>query len=185
MLQTRRKFIQTAAFLAGCLLGTRSAAAQTDLAPTHDHERWMRRALECGARNPHAPFGAVVVDRQAGREVAWGVNHTVDGPMWHGEMDALDACPIREQGFDWKRLALYTTAEPCPMCQSTIVWAGIPLVVYGTSMTALTAMGWDQIDLPAKEVVSKAPFSNCRVVGGILSAECDETFRRALILRQG
>lgn len=149
------------------------------------HERWMRRALECGARNPRAPFGSVVVDRQTQREVAWGVNHTVDGPIWHGEMDALQACPRREDGFLWTRLALYTTAEPCSMCQSAIMWSGLSLVVYGTSLPDLVALGWDGIDLRAEEVARRSAFSTCELIGGVLASECDETFRRAVQLRKG
>lgn len=176
---TRRQFLGHAGLLAVAL------ACPSLAEETAGHERWMRRALECGARNPKAPFGAVIVDRQAQREVAWGVNHTVDGPIWHGEMDALQACPRREEGFLWSDLALYTTAEPCSMCQSAIMWAGLPLVVYGTSLPDLVAIGWDGIDLRAEEVARRTTFARCELLGGVLSADCDESFRRAVRLRKG
>jgi tRNA(Arg) A34 adenosine deaminase TadA len=184
-LQTsRRRILTAAAFLLGAgFVNALPALGQSE--QEENHERWLRRALECGARNPRAPFGAVIVDRASNQELSWGVNHTIDGPIWHGEIDALQACPRRSQDFEWKGLALYTTAEPCPMCQSAILWAGISLVVFGTSSQRLAEIGWEGIDLSAQEVTSKASFAHCQVIGGVLAAECDETFRQAMLLRKG
>lgn len=175
--RTRRQFLVAGgASLAGLALTSNSLAAAI---PDLDHERWMRRALECAQANPRAPFGAVVVDMRTAQEVASGCNHTKDGPIWHGEMDALAACPLHQEGFSWSHLALYTTAEPCSMCQSAICWAGIPLVVYGTSAPTLIGLGWGHIQLRAEEVVRQAPFTTCQVLGGVLEDECDAVFRRA------
>jgi tRNA(adenine34) deaminase len=52
-------------------------------------------------------------------------------------------------------LDLYTTAEPCAMCQSAVEWAGIPIVYYGTSIPYLRKLGWHQIDIRAEEVVRR------------------------------
>ena len=66
------------------------------------------------------------------------------------------------------------------MCQGAILWAGIPEVVFGTSIRTLKQLGWKQIDIPAEEVTRRTPFAQCRLIGGVLEAECDQLFRRAM-----
>lgn len=140
------------------------------------HDDLMRRAIEIAKGNPRAPFGTVIVDRADGRIVAEGLNRAQENPIWHGEIDALRAL---DASADRSRLVLYTTAEPCPMCQAAILWSEIGEVVYGTSITTLIALGWPQIVLRAEEVATRANFAACTLTGGVLEAECDELFRVA------
>ena len=58
----------------------------------------------------------------------------------------------------WASLVLYTTAEPCPMCMSALVWAGIGGVVYGTSIEGINRAGIPQIEIKANAVVDASPF---------------------------
>jgi len=139
----------------------------------------MRRAIQVARRNLMAPFGSMLVDAETGEIVAEGVSQTAENPIWHGEIDALnrfvDKCPEA----DWTRLRLYTTAEPCCMCQGAILWTGIPEVAYGTSIATLQRLGWGQIEISAGEVARRAPFSACKLIGSVLEDECDELFRSA------
>ncbi len=139
----------------------------------------MRRALEIGRRNPEAPFGAVLVDGLSREVVAEGVNRWRENPIWHGEIDAINRCAATSPGIDWSQLRLYTTAEPCCMCQGAILWTGIPEVIFGTSIRTLQRMGWNQIDILAEEVAGRAPFATCRLIGGVLEKECDALFEAA------
>lgn len=143
------------------------------------HEHWMEQALEMGRDNRFAPFGTVIVHIPSQRVLAGGCNHTVDSPIWHGEMDALSQLD-RESPF--KECALYTTAEPCPMCQSAILWAGIPLLVYGSSIPYLKSIGWSQIDLRAAELVPRSQVQQ-EIVAGVLQEICDQTFLEAIRAR--
>jgi tRNA(Arg) A34 adenosine deaminase TadA len=70
------------------------------------------------------------------------------------------------------------------MCQSAILWAGIGMVVFGTSIRTLQRQGWSQIDIPAEEVVRRAPFATCSILGGVLEAECDALLRKGLQLQR-
>jgi tRNA(Arg) A34 adenosine deaminase TadA len=140
------------------------------------HESFMRRAIELGRQVPRVPFGAVIVRQDSGEIVAEGWNRSSESPIRHGEIDALDRCALARPGIDWTQLTLYTTAEPCPMCQAAILWAGIPRVVYGTSIRYLQSRGWNQIDILAEEVVRRTPFRSCVVIGGVLEAECNALF---------
>ncbi len=144
-----------------------------------DHETAMRAAIAAAAANPAAPFGAVIVDRERGKILARGVNHASTDPSAHGEIDALRALWSSGPPSDPGRLALYTTAEPCPMCQGALLWARLGTLVYGTSIPTLVSLGWDQIDQRAEELVQRTPFWTMEVVGGVLEAACDALFEAA------
>jgi tRNA(Arg) A34 adenosine deaminase TadA len=143
------------------------------------HEHWMRQALEMARDNPRSPFGTVIVHVPSQRILAGGLNHTKDSPIWHGEMDALSQLD-RETPF--AECALYTTGEPCVMCQGAIMFAGIPLVVYGTHIPTLEALGIGQVKLRAAEIAAKG-WAPVTVIGGVLEGECDAMFRAAMRLR--
>jgi len=89
-----------------------------------DHERYMRRAIELTANAPSLPFAAVIVHRGTGEVVAEGWNRTADNPTLHGEIDAINNLIASAPALDRSELVLYTTAEPCPMCQGAILWTG-------------------------------------------------------------
>ena len=97
----------------------------------------MRLAIAAARANPFFPFGAVIV-RAADREVmATGVNNRSANPSFHGEIVAIHDYVARHGNREREEVILYTTGEPCPMCMSTLVWARIGGVVYGTSIEKL------------------------------------------------
>jgi len=161
-----------------------AASEASSLAATGEHEQYMRHAIEAAASNPSAPFGAVIVDRERKEIVARGFNKSSQNPVWHGEIDAINRCAADHPGIEWKRLTLYTTAEPCPMCQSAIIWAGMPLVVYGTSIPFLKQLGWGQIDIRAEQVSKAAAFHSTKVIGEVLEDECNALFRKVGMKRR-
>ena len=140
------------------------------------HEDYMRCAIELAKKVPRLPFGAVIVDKRSGAIVAEGWNRSEENPIWHGEIDALNALARALPGADRSQFLLYTTAEPCPMCQSAILWAGVGTVIFGASIRYLQSRGWWQIDILADEVVRRAPFRECTLIGGVLEQECNALF---------
>ncbi|RKT11438.1 tRNA(Arg) A34 adenosine deaminase TadA [Streptomyces sp. 1114.5] len=160
-----------------------AAAAVTAAAP-RSHEHHMAAAIEEGRRNARYPFGAVIV--RSGRVVARGTA-SADSPTQHGEMVAIDDYGQPYGGPAWADTALYTTAEPCPMCMSACAWAGIGQVVWATSIEGLRRTGVDQIDLSATAVAKAAGsfYHPGLLLGGVLAAETDELFRRAQVIRDG
>lgn len=141
------------------------------------HEHFLRRAIALAANAPDLPFGVVIADRDTGEIVAEGWNRTALNPTWHGEIDAINRLDAAAVGS--RRLVLYTTAEPCPMCMGAILWSGIEAVVYGTSIRTLQRQGWRQIDVFADEIVRRSPSWTCEVIGGVLEHECDALFAAA------
>jgi tRNA(adenine34) deaminase len=142
-------------------------------------EDYMHKAIALALQSPKFPFGAVIVRRSTGEIVGEGVNQSTRNPTYHGEIVAINDCAERHQPTDWGELDLYTTAEPCPMCQSAIEWAGIGAVYYGTSIPYLQALHWRQITIRAQEISAQAAFRNCKIVGGVLEDECNALFERA------
>ena len=147
------------------------------------HQTFMTRAIELARNNPGAPFGAVLVDIPKNEIVAEGFNRTSLNPIMHGEIDVITNYAA-EHLDRWESLRLYTTAEPCAMCQSAILWARIPEVVFGTSIGKLVEMGWNQFTLTATQLVAHAPFANCSLHGGVLSEQCDQLFLQAIQSRE-
>ncbi|MEN1680992.1 MAG: nucleoside deaminase [Planctomycetota bacterium] len=88
----------------------------------------------------------MLVDRRANKVVARGVNASSTNPTLHGEIAAINA-HVATGAADWRHLALYTTAEPCCMCQGAVLWSGISRVAYGVSIEDLKRLGWNQIDI--------------------------------------
>lgn len=107
---------------------------------------FMDEAIAESAKNLETghggPFGAVVV--KDGVIVGRGHNEVLknNDPTCHGEIQAIrDAC--RNLGtYDLSGCELYTSAEPCPMCLSAIIWANIKTVYYGNSAKDAAAIGF-------------------------------------------
>jgi len=135
----------------------------------------MRQAIRLAASRPARPFAAVVVDRRTGLVVARGTNQVRVNPLWHAEIDALKQL-VSIPRSDYAGLILYTTAEPCPMCISAILWAGISEVVFGTGISRLVEFGWNQIPIEAREVTTRAVNHHCNLIEGVLQNETDLLF---------
>jgi tRNA(adenine34) deaminase len=153
-----------------------AAAERLASIPTTIQESAMRRAIAVARRNAVYPFGAVIARIADGRVMAEGVNTTKRNPMLHGEVAALDDYLHHHGNRDWTDMVLYTTAEPCAMCMSALVWAGIGGVIFGTSLGGLKRAGIDQIDIRAATVVAASPFWHGELLGGVLASETDLLF---------
>lgn len=92
--------------------------------------------------NEGGPFGSVIV--KDGKIIGRGHNEVVKrhDPTCHGEMMAIrDAC-AREGTFDLSGSTIYTTGEPCPMCQGAILWSNISKVYYGCNIIDTEKIGF-------------------------------------------
>lgn len=142
------------------------------------HQKMKELIVHAKQHNARYPFTAMIIDEQDD-EICRGVNAAAESPVFHGEIVALNNCLAKfgRRGIDWSKLTLITTAEPCPMCQGAIIWAGIKRVVYGTSIKTLIAKGWNQIDISAEEISKRSNFSQPEVIPNILCEETDALFQ--------
>jgi tRNA(adenine34) deaminase len=139
-----------------------------------DDEEFMRRAIEIARREPEEPYGAVIVDARSNTVVAEGHNEA-GNPVLHDVVAALIACP--PEALAAGRLAVYSTAEPCPMCASAIVWSGVSRLVFGTSAATLRRVRNRGVDIDAAEVIARSTGAGrIEVVGGVLEQECDALY---------
>lgn len=139
-------------------------------------EYYMKIAIDLAKTNPKAPFAALIVDNKTGEILSKGLNASKVNPTFHGEMVAINNCIKEHPHVDWSQVTLYTTAEPCSMCQSAVVWAKIPRVVFATSFEYLIGHGWDQINIRASEVNKRSPFYKGTLTGGIMASKSNVLF---------
>ena len=107
-----------------------TAARETDL----PH---LTRAIALAAsarRHGNHPFGSLLVDRD-GSVVLEAENTVVTGRdvTAHAEQNLVREASARLPPHELEACTLYTSTEPCGMCDRAIREAGISRVVYGTS----------------------------------------------------
>ena len=107
-------------------------------------EQFMKRAIALSAQALQTPgtepFAALVV--KDGAVVGEGFNHSVAhfDPTSHGEIEAIrDACRNLKT-TDLSGADLYTSCEPCSVCVSTMIMAGISRMYYGASLDQSAAV---------------------------------------------
>lgn len=89
------------------------------------------------------PFGAAVISPDG--EILSIASNTVLGdhdPTAHAEINAIRLAGRKLKTHDLKGCVLVTTAYPCPMCCSAIIWANINEVVYGASAQEAADIGF-------------------------------------------
>lgn len=138
-------------------------------------EDFMMLALE-QAKLGDSPYGAVMVKDN---EVIVKAHNTVRrdrDPSAHAEINAIRQLTAKIQNTSLEGYTLYTTGEPCPMCATACVWAGISEIVFGASIGDLIAANQSQIDISCEAVIAKG-FRKIKVTKGILKSECLELFQ--------
>ena len=140
------------------------------------HELAMRAAISMAVQNPIFPFGSVITNARDGAILAKGVNKTFENPTFHGEIVCMNDYVSKNGNINWADLILYTTGEPCPMCMSALIWAGIRGVVFGSSIATIKRSGIDAFNFSAKAINEGGGFSQTQILGGILESECDTLF---------
>lgn len=129
------------------------------------------------------PFGATIVHTRSGRTLLRALNAVRQqcDPSAHAEVRAIRLATKRLKKLSLAGYTLYTTCEPCPMCMSTALWAGLDRVVYGATI-ADANRHCNQIQIPATEVAARSDM-RCVVEGPILRDECYALFTHPRMLR--
>lgn len=174
MISKRRLIVGAGALI--CVAGAHPARAALPPISRTRHEQAMRQAIEEARHNPVYPFGAVIVRADNGEVLARGVNNSRQNPILHGEIACMNDYVRLNGNKGWGQAVLYTTGEPCSMCMSALVWAGIGGVVFASSIDGVRRAGIEQIDITARAVADATPFWKGLLLGGVLAAETDRMF---------
>ncbi|HUX45535.1 MAG TPA: nucleoside deaminase [Terracidiphilus sp.] len=153
-----------------------------------DRDRQKMQALvaftarSLGTSTPR-PFGAAIVHSQSGKVLLRALNRVAQehDPTSHAEVRAVRLATRRLRQLPLAGFTLYTTCEPCPMCMSAILWAGLDRVVYSATIEDANRH-CNQIRIPATEVASRSDMS-CTVSGPLLREECYGLFTHPNMLR--
>lgn len=152
---------------------TENARVSREHTDQRSPEDYMKIAIQA-ADAAGNPFGSVIVNA-SDEYVAAGNSVRRDGPTAHAEMNAI--WKLKELDYeDPSELTLYTSAEPCSMCMSAVVWAGIPRVYFGMPMEGISRY-YDQIQIKAETVANKSWYE-IEIVGPFMEEECTELFEK-------
>lgn len=126
--------------------------------PSHADERqWMDVAL-AEADESGTPYGAVIVgpDNQVVSKAGNRVGAENDATA-HAEIRSIRKAGKKRNSASLSGCRLFSTVEPCPMCMSAAIWAGISEIYYGAAIPDVTSAGGKQIDLRANRLMLLAP----------------------------
>lgn len=112
------------------------------------NEEFIKEAIAEANKNAEngfrdgGPFGAVVV--KDGKIIARGHNTVLKSvdPSAHAEVNAIREAAKVLVTHDLSGCTLYASAEPCPMCLSTIIWANIKTVYYANTKEDSAKIGF-------------------------------------------
>lgn len=132
---------------------------------------FMEDAIEIALQTKNEiPVGAVIVKN--GEIIAFAHNQKEEkqDATAHAEILALQSAQTGLKRWRLNDCDMYVTLEPCPMCASAIIQAGIKNLYFGSYNTQYGAL-CSAIDL------RKIHNSKMNVYGGILEDACDEILK--------
>jgi tRNA(adenine34) deaminase len=129
------------------------------------------------------PFGASIIHTSSGKLLLRALNAVAQqwDPSAHAEVRAIRMATRRLKLLSLAGYTLYTTCEPCPMCMSAALWAGLDRVVYGATI-ADANRHCNQIRIPATEVAERSDMT-CQVDGPVLREQCYALFTHPRMLQ--
>ena len=116
-------------------------AANTDYVPLFMSEA-AAEAQSIFLNKDGAPFGAVIV--KDGKIVGRGHDskRKLIDPTAHAEITAIRDAAKNLGTPDLSDCVIYSSAYPCPMCLSAIIWANIKVVYYGNGVEDSATAGF-------------------------------------------
>jgi tRNA(Arg) A34 adenosine deaminase TadA len=158
--------------------------------PSSSHDRDLKHMLALVSFTARSletpsprPFGAAIVHTKSGAVLLRALNAVMQelDPSSHAEVRAIRKATKRLRTISLAGFTLYTTCEPCPMCMSTALWAGLDRVVYGATIDDANRH-CNQIHIAATELNARSDMQ-CIVDGPVLRNECYALFTHPNMLR--
>ena len=104
-------------------------------------EKAVDEAVRTSSQGIGGPFGAAIV---RGDEVVVASNTVLEShdPTAHAEVNVIRKASEKFGTHDLFDCVLYATSQPCPMCQSAIIWANIKKIYYGNTAKDTSKIGF-------------------------------------------
>ncbi len=129
-----------------------------DRAVTETDRTHVERAIELAEESITAgntPFGALlVVDGEVVRE-ARNTTRTGDDLTAHPELKLARWAGQELDAAERAACTMYASTEPCPMCATAVVYAGLGRVVFGVAGRTLADLTGGVVDVPCAEIVRR------------------------------
>jgi guanine deaminase len=108
---------------------------------------FIKRAIELSTARVASggiPFSALVVDANA-HIIGEGVNEVIQqrDPTAHAEVAAIRQACRHQDVTQLAGMTLIASGEPCAMCYTVALWAGIDQIIYLTGRDDAAAAGFD------------------------------------------
>ena len=141
-------------------------------------ETLMQRAIEAAQsaiRNGQTPIGCAIA--LGDRVIAACHNRVLETTdiTAHAEIVALRAACAATSQIHLDGALVASTCEPCPMCMAALHWARVDTVCYGATIADAKAAGFNELRIPAADVI-RLGGSSVKLVPGVLPQECAALF---------
>ena len=137
--------------------------------------KWMALAIKSARegirKSAGGPFGAVIVRGRQAIAVAHNKVLQNHDATCHAEINAIRIASQKLKRFDLSDCVIYSTTEPCPMCFSSIHWARIAGVTFGTSIADVRKRGFHELSIPSRQMKREGK-SPVRLKAGFMKKEC-------------
>jgi tRNA(Arg) A34 adenosine deaminase TadA len=155
-----------------------SLLADPSYVPDMDPAELMRLAIDkCreGLAARQSPFGCAIA--RDGELLAASHNTVLLSTdiTAHAEVNALRSACRHAGNILLEGAIVATTCEPCPMCMAALHWARVDTVYYGASIADAAAAGFNELQLPAAELL-RLGGSKLKLIPGVLPQECKQLF---------
>lgn len=136
----------------------------TSLGVAHDKSgmptdaAYVRDAIalaESAVENGNPPFGSLLERSDEVIREAENTTLTADDISAHPEFTLARWAARELDPVERAETTMFTSTEPCPMCASAIVYAGLGRVVFSVRGATLAEFRDDVIDIPCGEVVER------------------------------
>lgn len=136
----------------------------------------IEQARKTMNENIGGPFGAVIIDKN-GDILSVSSNSVLrdNDPTAHAEINAIREACKKINSYDLSDCILYTTAYPCPMCLSAIIWANIKKVYFGCRPEDAEKIGFRD-DFIYKFIENKSKDKNILDIYELNREECLQLF---------
>ena len=147
-----------------------------------DVNELMQLAIEKasdGISNGQSPFGCAIA--KDGELIACSHNTVLlDTDITaHAEVNAIRVGCLHVNDIFLAGAIVATTCEPCPMCMAALHWARVDTVSFGASIADADNAGFNELQLPAKQLLESGG-SSVKLVGETMRSECQQLFQKWL-----